>query len=143
MHKFGRPKIEPFMRTQINAITIAAQDLLRLKNFYTNAFGWEIQAESMDIVIFRLKNGLLMSIYKAEDHARYLNSYMITEEVLPKTYFTVYTSSQRETDELFMELENKRVNIIKKPAMVFWGGYAGIIADPENNYWELCFNPLL
>lgn len=131
------------MRTQINAITIAAQDLLKLKSFYVKSFGWEIQAESTDIVIFRLKNGLLMSIYKAEDHALYLNSAPIKGDILPKTYLTIYTGSLKETDELFMELENKRANIIKKPSKVFWGGYAGIIADPENNYWEICFNPFI
>lgn len=131
------------MRTQINAVTIAAQDLLKLKDFYTNTFGWEIQTESIDIIIFRLKNGLMMSIYKAADHARYLGSEPILNDLLPKTYFTINTSSLKETDELFMELENKNANIIRKPEKVFWGGYAGIIADPENNYWELCFNPLI
>lgn len=131
------------MRTQINAITIAAQDLLKLKIFYKDTFGWEIQSESTDIVIFRLKNGLLLSIYKAEDHARYLNGEPITKEIPPKTYLTINTGSLKETDELFMELESKQVNIIKRPAKVFWGGYAGIITDPEYNYWELCFNPFL
>ena len=131
------------MRTQINAVTIAAQDLLKLKNFYMNTFGWEIQSESTDIVIFRLKHGLLMSIFKAEQHARYIGNETATNDSPPKTYFTINTSSLKETDELFMELENKKVNIVKKPAKVFWGGYAGIIADPENNYWELCFNPFL
>jgi len=131
------------MRIQINAITIAAQDILLLKNFYSGTFGWEIQAESTDMIIFRLKNGLLLSIYKAEDHSRYLDTTPITADILPKVYFTINTSSLKETDELFMELDNRRANIIKKPSKVFWGGYAGIIADPENNYWEICFNPFL
>jgi len=131
------------MRTQINAVTIAAQDLLKLKTFYTDIFGWEIQSESTEIIIFRLKNGLLLSVYKAEDHARYLNSELTTAGIPPKIYLTINTGSLKETDELFMELESKQVNIVKKPAKVFWGGYAGIITDPENNYWELCFNPFL
>lgn len=131
------------MRTQINSITIAAQDVLLLKDFYVNIFGWEIQTESTDMIVFRLKNGLLLSIYKADHHARYLDTSAITEDILPKVYFTINTSSLKETDELFMELENRRANIIKKPSKVFWGGYAGIIADPENNYWEICFNPFL
>jgi predicted enzyme related to lactoylglutathione lyase len=131
------------MRTQINAVTIAAQDLLKLKTFYIDTFGWEIQSESTDIVMFRLKHGLLLSIYKAEDHARYLGSEPITTEILPKTYLTIYTGSLKETDELFMELESKQVHIVKKPAKVFWGGYAGIITDPEHNYWEICFNPFI
>lgn len=131
------------MRAQINAITIAAQDPLKLKNFYANTFGWEIQSESTDIIMFRLKNGLILSIYKSDVHAAYLNSEPINGEVLPKTYLTINMASLKETDELFMELENKKANIIKKPSKVYWGGYAGIVADPEHNYWEVCFNPFL
>ncbi len=131
------------MRAQINAITIAAQDPLKLKNFYADIFGWDIQSESTDAVVFRLKNGLIFSICKAENHATYLERDAINEDVQPKTYLTINTASLKETDELFMELENKKINIIRKPAKVFWGGYAGVIADPENNYWELCFNPFI
>lgn len=131
------------MRAQINAVTIAAQDPLKLKNFYSSTFGWEIQSESTDIIMFRLKNGLILSIYQAEGHASYLNTEPIREQVLPKTYLTINMASLKETDELFMELENKKVDIVKKPSKVYWGGYAGVIADPEKNYWEVCFNPFL
>jgi len=131
------------MRAQINAITIAAQDPLKLKKFYSNIFGWEIQSESTDFITFRLKNGLMLSIYKADAHAGYLGSGTADIEAAPKTYLTINTASLKETDELFMELENRKVNIVKKPAKVYWGGYAGVIADPENNYWELCFNPFI
>jgi uncharacterized glyoxalase superfamily protein PhnB len=131
------------MRAQINAITIAAEDLLKLKNFYINTFGWEVQAESTDMVMFRLKHGLILSIYKTQDHARYLGLETGSTDQIPKSYLTSNTASLKETDELFAELQKKDVNIIKMPANVFWGGYAGIIADPENNYWEICFNPFL
>ena len=131
------------MRAQTNAITIAAGDLLKLKNFYAHVFGWEIQAESTEIVMFRLKHGFILSIYSAVDHARYLGLENIDNGTFPKTYLTSNTSSLKETDELFAEFEKKGVNIIKMPANVFWGGYAGIISDPENNYWEICFNPFM
>ncbi|MHA4893830.1 VOC family protein [Pedobacter sp. PWIIR3] len=130
------------MRTQINAITLAANDLLKLKHFYATTFGWEIHSESTEIVMFRLKNGLIFSIYKDQDHARYIGSPEVATGAAPKSYITINTNSLKETDEIFMELERKSANIIKKPENVFWGGYRGIIADPENNYWEICFNPM-
>lgn len=131
------------MRTQINAVTIAANDLVVLRNFYSKAFGWEIHAESTDIVMFRLQHGLIMSLYKQQDHARYIGSEEPAGDALPKCYFTINTHSLKETDELFIELERKEVNIVKKPEKVFWGGYAGIVSDPEGNHWEICFNPLV
>ncbi|MES2829056.1 MAG: VOC family protein [Bacteroidota bacterium] len=130
------------MRTQINAVTIAAYDLLKLKSFYATAFGWEIHSESTEIVMFRLKNGLIFSIYKQNDLANYIGYQEAGNGTTLKSYLTINTNSLKETDEVFMELERKSVHIIKKPEKVFWGGYAGIVADPENNYWEICFNPM-
>jgi len=130
------------MRAQINAITIAARDLALLKNFYLKTFGWQIQAESEEIVIFRLKNGLGFTIYQQEQYAQYLQKEEHPGEALAKSYFTINTNSLKETDEIFMELEIKQVHIIRKPKQVFWGGYSGIITDPENNYWEISYNPI-
>jgi predicted enzyme related to lactoylglutathione lyase len=130
------------MRAQINAITIAAKDLSLLKNFYLKTFGWEIQAESTELVIFRLKNGLAFTIYQDEQYLKYLHMEGQAMDALPKSYLTINTNSLKETDEIFMELSIKQVNIVKHPAQVFWGGYSGIITDPENNYWEISYNPM-
>jgi uncharacterized glyoxalase superfamily protein PhnB len=130
------------MRAQINAITIAARDLSLLKNFYLKTFGWQVQAESDEMVMFRLKNGLAFTIYQQEQYAQYLQKEEQSGEALPKSYFTINTNSLKETDEIFMELEIKQVHIIRKPKQVFWGGYSGIITDPENNYWEISYNPV-
>jgi hypothetical protein len=32
---------------------------------------------------------------------------------------------------------------VRTPERVFWGGYRGYIADPEDNYWELAYNPFI
>jgi len=130
------------MRAQINAITIAAKDLSLLKNFYLKTFGWQIQAESDELVIFRLKNGLGFTIYQQAPHAKYLFIDEQAGDALPKTYLTINTNSLKETDEIFIELDIKEVKIIKYPSQVFWGGYSGIITDPENNYWEISYNPI-
>ncbi|MEJ7559733.1 MAG: VOC family protein [Pedobacter sp.] len=130
------------MRAQINAITIAANDLSLLKNFYLKTFGWQIKSESEDFVIFRLKNGLSFTIYQQQQHSKYLDRHDQGIDGISKTYFTINTNSLKETDEIFVELEIKQVNVIRKPSQVFWGGYSGIITDPENNYWEISYNPI-
>lgn len=130
------------MRAQINAITIAAKDLALLKSFYIKTFGWQVQEESEELVTFRLKNGLAFTIYQQQQHSEYLGRQDQAGNALPKTYFTINTNSLKETDEVFMALEIKEVNIIRKPSQVFWGGYSGIITDPEHNYWEISYNPM-
>jgi hypothetical protein len=40
-------------------------------------------------------------------------------------------------------MEANGVAIIKQPEEVFWGGYSSYVADPDNNLWEIAFNPFL
>ncbi len=51
--------------------------------------------------------------------------------------------SEQEVDQLFLELREKEVKIIQQPKKVFWGGYRGYIVDPDNNLWEIAYNPFL
>lgn len=64
------------------------------------------------------------------------------EHIHPKFYLTINTNSIEETDKLFADLKNKGVRIVKDAQPVFWGGYSGFIADPEDNYWEIAYNPI-
>jgi hypothetical protein len=47
------------MKQQLNAITIAARDLAGLKTFYAGVFGWAVQAENSEVVMFRLNSTML------------------------------------------------------------------------------------
>ncbi|MDZ7693089.1 MAG: VOC family protein [Balneolaceae bacterium] len=49
--------------------------------------------------------------------------------------------SKGEVDQLVETLEMRGVNIIKPPHKTEWGGYSGYIADPEDNLWEIAYNP--
>ena len=53
------------------------------------------------------------------------------------------TKSKEEVDSLFREFEEKEVTIVKKPEEVFWGGYSGYVCDPDDNLWEIAYNPFL
>jgi hypothetical protein len=33
------------------------------------------------------------------------------------------------------------VKILKEPQKVFWGGYSSYFADPDDNCWEVAYNP--
>lgn len=46
-------------------------------------------------------------------------------------------------DDLFSSLEQKGVNLIKKPSKASRGGYSGYIEDPDGNLWEIAYNPFL
>jgi uncharacterized glyoxalase superfamily protein PhnB len=51
--------------------------------------------------------------------------------------------SEKEVDEAFEMLKSRNVHIVKTPRKASWGGYSGYVADPENNLWEIAYNPFL
>ena len=51
--------------------------------------------------------------------------------------------SEQEVDELVAQLEYKGARVLKRPEKVFWGGYSSYIADPDDNLWEIAYNPFL
>jgi predicted enzyme related to lactoylglutathione lyase len=127
------------MKAQLNAITIAVKNLPMLKKFYIDVFGWDILDENPEIVMFKLDR-MVLSLYQDKSLANYIGA-LDEQPTAPKSYLTINTPSHRHTDELFHYFKQMGVNIIKMPELVFWGGYSGIIADPENNHWEICYNP--
>ena len=49
--------------------------------------------------------------------------------------------SEAEVDEIIADLKSKGVKIVKEPQKVFWGGYSSYFADPDDNRWEVAYNP--
>jgi catechol-2,3-dioxygenase len=49
------------MDARMSVLTLGAQDVLAMKQFYTQVLGWPVLAENNDIVFFKL-NGFLLSI---------------------------------------------------------------------------------
>jgi len=41
------------------------------------------------------------------------------------------------------EAERAGATIVKAARKTFWGGYAGVFADPDGHSWEIAFNPAL
>lgn len=87
-------------------------------------------------------NGILFSLYPREKLAEDATVNPIGNGF--KGFSLAYnTRSKIEVDALFENLKSKGVKIIKQPEEVFWGGYSGYIADPDDNLWEIAFNPFL
>jgi catechol 2,3-dioxygenase-like lactoylglutathione lyase family enzyme len=128
------------MKQLLSATTIIARDLPKLKAFYTDALGWEILNENESIVIFKLGKTAL-SICTPELFEMYTG--VLPDDTKHKgAYFTINLNSIREVDSSFKVLIAAHVCINKMPAKNFWGGYNGFFTDPEDNLWELCYNPI-
>ena len=97
---------------------------------------------SNDGITFFQLNGILLSLYPNDKLAE---DATVSPEGQGFKGFTLAfnTRTKEEVDTLISELEAKGVKIVKRPESVFWGGYSSYIADPDDNLWEIAFNPYL
>ena len=129
------------MKQLLNFLTIGVNDLDKMKSFYKEKFGWETLKDSDGIVFFKL-NGFILGLFPANELAEDI-SIIQDGNGFKRFTMAINYNSEQEVDKIFADLKQKGVKIIREPEKVFWGGYRGYIADIEDNYWELAYNPFL
>jgi predicted lactoylglutathione lyase len=128
------------MQAHVTAITLAVKDLGAIRTFYTGKFGWQILAENEKVIMLKLDN-LVFSLCDESLFEEYTN---ISNNARSKSfYLTINLASKADVDAKIAQLDQAGVQIQKLSAETFWGGYAGFIADPEGNCWEICYNPYI
>ncbi len=130
------------MEQRATIIGLGVKNLEVSTNFYQEQFGWKLMAASNESISFFQLNGILLSLYPREKLAEDAN---VSHKGSGFKGFTLAynTRSKEEVDSLFEDLKRKGVRIVKLPEEVFWGGYSGYISDPDDNLWEIAFNPFL
>ncbi len=112
-----------------------------MRDFYVDKFGWTPVAENKDIVFFNL-NGILLGLFEKEDLAQ---DAQVESVAVSSTSFSLahIVETEEEVDDLFASLENKGVEIVKRPQKTFFGAYGGYVADLEGNLWDIASNPYI
>ncbi|WP_187260874.1 VOC family protein [Pontibacter beigongshangensis] len=130
------------MEQRITLITLGVKNLQRSRDFYRNVFGWEQTEASTESVIFMQLNGLQLALFPQESLA---DDAGVAADGKGFRGFSLAHNmrSEQEVDALVTELEQKGARVLKRPEKVFWGGYSGYIADPDDNLWEIVYNPFL
>jgi uncharacterized protein len=130
------------MEQRINFITLGVNDLQIASNFYENIFGWKRSELSTANIVFFSLNGIHLSLFPREELAK--DAEVESAGNGFKGFTLAYNAgSEREVDELIELLRKRGVRIVKEPQKVFWGGYSSYIADPDENLWEIAFNPFI
>lgn len=139
---FGQNKNESKMEQRLTFITLGVKDLATSINFYENKFGWKRTETSTNDIVFYQLNGIQISLYSRNELAK--DATVDSTGNGFKGFTLSYNArSEKEVDELVNALRDKGVRVIKEPQKVFWGGYSSYIADPDDNLWEIAFNPFL
>lgn len=130
------------MEPRLNIITLGVKDLKVAHHFYSKILAWEPHSSTNKGISFFKLNGLFLSLYPEEKLAEDTLVSSIGSG-FKKFSLALNTRSEKEVDDLFSELKSKGVKIAKNPEKAFWGGYSGYFKDPDENLWEVAFNPFL
>lgn len=127
------------MEARISLITLGVDDLQRSRSFYA-ALGLPVRPESSDQVVFLEMNGLWLSLYPrtalAEDVGCPASGSGFRGITLAHN-----VRSKEAVVALLQEAARAGGRIVKPAQDVFWGGFSGYFADPDEHLWEVAWNP--
>lgn len=130
------------MEQRLTFITIGVKDLQISVEFYEQKFGWKRSDISNEHLIVYELNGFYFALYSRDELAK--DALMDSQGNGFKGFTLSYNvNSEKEVDELIESLRNKGAKISKEPQKVFWGGYSSYVTDPDDNLWEIAYNPFM
>ena len=126
---------------RISLITIGAFNLPTLRSFYKN-LGWEETETSSDNYAAFKTAGVILSIFPIEELAKDAGI-EITRSVdtFRGVTFAINVDKPEEVDTTIDAIRKAGGNILREPSDAFWGGRTAYFSDPENNLWEIAWNP--
>lgn len=127
------------MKQHLHIITLGVKDLEASKKFYAETLGWKISRPQEGIAFFQA-GGVVLAIFPRDELAK---DALVSPEGSGFAGFSLAHNAQSESevDEIIADLRSKGVKIVKEPQKVFWGGYSSYFADPDDNLWEVAYNP--
>lgn len=112
------------MIKRVNWLEIKVTDIKRAISFYRDVLGLKIKNEWSNYVIFDLAGTLTLAIMLGGKKGR--------KEGAPNVYLAV-----ENVDEEYEKLKAKGVIFVEPPKKQYWGSYAALFADPDENLFYL------
>ena len=109
---------------RVNWLEVKVTDMREAVAFYRDVLGLKVKKEWSSYVIFDLPGTLTFAIMLGGKKGR--------KEGAPNIYFAV-----EDLDAEYEKLKEKGVNFIEPPKKQYWGGYAALFADPDENLFYL------
>jgi len=131
------------MDQRLSIITLGVKDLSIATDFYVNKFGWIKSNHSTDGISFFQLNGLMLGLYPLSEFKNEIENINLSESGRNRISLALLARSEQDVDELFSGFKSKEIEILKQPEKAFWGGYSGYISDPDDNLWEIAYNPFI
>lgn len=126
---------------RVSLITIGAFNLPVFRSFY-KGLGWEETEISSDAYAAFKTAGVILSIFPIEELAKDAGvSITQNAEKFRGIAFAINVDNLEQVDTTVEEVRKVGGKILREPSDAFWGGRTAYFADPENNLWEIAWNP--
>ncbi|WP_123040165.1 VOC family protein [Cohnella candidum] len=126
---------------RVSLITIGARDLPSLRAFYQR-LGWaETDVSSDSYAVFRTA-GVLLSLFPLQEllHDAGLSADETVQGFKGIT-LAINVEQPEQVDSLIEAVRTVGGRVTREPSDAFWGGRTAYFFDPENNAWEVAWNP--
>ncbi|MDR1029847.1 MAG: VOC family protein [Treponema sp.] len=128
---------------RINVIALGVKDLEKSLGFYKGIGFKTYEQNSRPAVVFFDNQGTKLELYPLDKLAEDINP-RCPPEISPGKFsgitLAITMKSEQEVDDFMnMVVKNGGV-VVKKPQLVFWGGYSGYFQDIDGYYWEVAYS---
>ncbi|MBS2970233.1 VOC family protein [Metabacillus sp. KIGAM252] len=124
---------------RVSLLTIGAKNVKNLRLFYQK-LGWaETEISSDQYAVFKTA-GVLLSLFPLEELEKDAEVKLISEGYKAVT-FAINVDEPQQVDEAIENIRKAGGEILRQPSDAFWGGRTAYFADPEQNLWEIAWNP--
>ncbi|MEI2712538.1 MAG: VOC family protein [Nocardioides sp.] len=126
------------MEQRLSFVTLAVRDLAASRAFYIDGLGWEPDLQAPDVLMFRVADKVILSLWDAESFE--------AEVGVPPSYGTppltlAHNLRTKKGVDSVLETARRLGAEVRGAQEREWGGYSGYFSDPDGFRWEICFNP--
>ena len=125
---------------RLTLVTLGVADMARAVAFY-DRLGWTRSSanDPAAVAFYRLDN-LILSLFP---RAHLAADAQVTDSPPGFGGFSLALNQDSEgaVDAVLGEAVAAGATLLKPGQKVFWGGYSGYFADPDNHLWEVAYNP--
>jgi predicted lactoylglutathione lyase len=125
---------------RLTLVTICVSDLARSTAFY-EALGLRRRARGAEGVAFFDAGGVILSLWSADEMAKDTGVAIEAARGFRDVSLAWNVASAEEVDRAMARAVSAGARTLRKAGTVFWGGYTGCFADPDNHIWEVAHNP--
>lgn len=126
------------MEQRVSLITLGVADLPRAKAFYER-MGW--RGREVEKTVFFQVGGLVLVLWRRDKLALDFGLTDAQSGGFSGVALAHNVRSEAAVDGVMAEAERAGATLTRPAVATFYGGYAGVFADPDGHAWEVAYNP--